>query len=239
MKTQLIMQDFGGRFSENPELHRSKLLKSGTWKNQRIVVVLPAGEMIPSLVALSYWNLMFPPNQPAVRILAQGMEVGHAYSTAVEQILQHPDLSKWEYMLTIEHDNTPPPDGVLRLIESMETHPEYSAIGGLYFTKGEDGVAQIWGDPKDPMINFRPQVPVTGRVQECCGTGMGFTLWRMSMFKDPNLPKPLFRTIASKEEGMGTQDLTFWRGARNLGYRCAIDNRVLVGHYDHTTGIIW
>jgi hypothetical protein len=120
------------------------------------------------------------------------MEVGEAYSTAIEQILQHPELRQWEYILTLEHDNCPPSDGVLKLLERMEERPEYSCIGGLYFTKGEGGVAQIWGDVKDPVTNYRPQLPdPKGGLVECYGTGMGFNLFRFSMFNDHNLQTPL------------------------------------------------
>jgi hypothetical protein len=160
-----------------------------------------------------------------------GMEVGDAYSNAIQEVLNHPELSQWEYILTVETDNAPPPDGLVKLIEDMEAHPEYACIGGLYWTKGESGVPQIWGDPKDAQLNFRPQVPRAEEVQECCGTGMGFNLWRMSMFKDERLRRPWFKTVAGKE-GVGTQDLYFWGDARKYGYRCAIDNRIRVGHYD-------
>ena len=68
---------------------------------------------------------------------------------------------------------------------------------------------------------------------------MGFNLWRLSMFKDERLAKPWFKTKCSKEEGVGTQDLAFWGDARKYGYRCAIDNRVLVGHLDHVNDITW
>jgi len=61
---------------------------------------------------------------------------------------------------------------------------------------------------------------------------MGFNLWRLSMFKDEKLRKPWFKTIASAEEGFGTQDLYAWGDFRKHGHRCAIDNRVLVGHFD-------
>ncbi|MEL4403161.1 hypothetical protein AAEJ42_23345, partial [Shewanella algae] len=80
---------------------------------------------------------------------------------------------------------------------------------------------------------YRPQPPVPGQLVECYGTGMGFNLWRMSMFKDKRIKKPWFKTKASKEEGVGTQDLAFWGEARKYGYRCAIDCDVLVGHYEH------
>jgi len=216
----------------------SRILQGSTWKKQRIIVILPASDSISTKVALSHWSLMFPPNQPVYRMVALGMEVGDAYSQAIENILSHPELSEWEYILTIEHDNVPPPDGVLNLLKRMDEHPEFACIGGLYWTKGQGGVPQIWGDPKDPVLNFRPQPPVPGELVECCGTGMGFNLWRMSMFKDKKLRRPWFKTIAGKE-GIGTQDLYFWGDARAHGYRCAIDCAVTVGHYDSTTGITW
>lgn len=237
MKPQLLMQDFGGVHNSRPETS-ARLLKGGSWKRQRIVVIIPADSMIPAKVALSHWNIIFPPNNGVVRILAQGMEVGDAYTTAIENILAHPELSGWEYVLTLEHDNMPPQDGVLKLIARLEAHPELACVGGLYYTKGEGGVPQIWGDPADPVLNFRPQLPVAGQLVECCGTGMGFNLWRMSMFKDEKLRRPWFKTLAGRE-GVGTQDLYFWGDARKYGYRCAIDCGVLVGHYDYATDIVW
>jgi hypothetical protein len=231
MKPELVIQDFGGVHNKDVKGARAHLLKGGTWKRQRIVVVIPAADTIPAKVALSHWNLAFPPNNGVVRILAQGMEVGDAYSTAIEQILAHPELSKWEYLLTIEHDNAPPPDGVLKLLERMEEHPELSCIGGLYYTKGHAGCPQIWGDPKDPVLNFRPQLPdPDGGLVECCGTGMGFNLWRLETFKDKKLRKPWFKT--QTKDGLMTQDLYAWQDLRKNGYRCAIDCSVRVGHYD-------
>ena len=148
-KPELVVTDFSGGHNADLGKTRARLIKGASWKRQRIVVVLPADAMIATKVALSHWNLAFPPNNGVVRILAQGMEVGEAYSAALEQILAHPELGSWEYMLTIEHDNMPPADGVLKLLERMEDHPELACIGGLYFTKGEGGVAQIWGDLRE------------------------------------------------------------------------------------------
>lgn len=233
----LVIQDFSGAHNADLGKTRARLIRGGSWKKQRIVVVLPAAAMIQAKVALSHWNMAFPPNNGVVRILAQGMEVGDAYSQAIEQVLAHPELSQWEYLLTVEHDNLPPSDGVLKLLEQMDAHPEYACIGGLYFTKGEGGVAQIWGDPFDPQVNFRPQLPVAGQLVECCGTGMGFNLWRLGLFRDKRLPRPLFQTRAGKD-GVGTQDLTFWASARKYGYRCAVDCAVTVGHIDDA-GMVW
>lgn len=238
MKPQLIMQDFGGAHNADKNGTSARLIRGASWKKQRIVVILPAADLIPAKVALTHWNLYFPPNNAVVRLLALGMEVGDAYSTTIEQVLANAELSKWEYILTIEHDNTPPPDGIIKLLERMEAHPELSCIGGLYFTKGEGGVAQIWGDPRDPILNFRPMQPdLNGGLVECCGTGMGFNLWRLQMFKDKRLRKPWF--VTQKKDGVSTQDLYAWTDFRKYGYRCAIDCSVRVGHHDHNTDTTW
>jgi hypothetical protein len=238
MKPEIVMVG-GGRHNETLEESASRILQGSSWKKNRIIVLVPSANKIDAKVYLSHCSLIFPPNNGVYRMLCLGMEVGQAYSEAIEGILAHPELKDWEYILTIESDNIPPQDGVLRLVESMDAHPEYACIGGLYWTKGEAGVPQIWGDLADPVLNFRPQVPRPGEVQECCGTGMGFNLFRLSMFKDEKLRKPWFKTIASAEEGVGTQDLYAWGDFRKHGYRCAIDNRVLVGHYESSTGITW
>ena len=234
MKPQLVIQDFGGEHGKDLEKTTARLIKGASWKKQRVVKLLPVGDEIPAKVVLSWLNLAFAPNNGMVRILTQGMEVGEAYSEAISQVLLHPELQNWEYILTVEHDNAPPPDGVIRLIEQMDQHPEFSCISGLYFTKGYGGCAQIWGDIRDPVINFRPQVPdPNGGLVECHGTGMGFALWRLAMFKDEKLRRPWFKTLKGHEgHGMGTQDLYFWGDARKYGYRCAVDCSVRVGHYD-------
>lgn len=228
MKPQLIE---AGRHNNNLATSTTRLVQGGSWKKQRTVMLIPAGATIPTKVYLSHCALIFPPNQAAHRMAAIGQEVGEAFSNSIAEVVNHPVLGQWEFLLTIEHDNCPPPDGLVKLIARMEQHPELAAIGGLYWTKGEGGVPQIWGDPRDPSVNYRPQPPVPGQLVECCGTGMGFTLFRMKMFKDDRLRKPWFKTVAGKE-GVGTQDLYFWGDARKYGYRCAIDCDVMVGHYD-------
>lgn len=241
MKPELVLAELKTAGYHNGDLKktRSRLDKSKAWKRQRIVVLIPAGTDIPTKVYLSHMNLAFPPNNSVARIAAIGMEVGQAFSTAIEQVLSHPELSQWEYILTIEHDNMPPADGVLKLLEHMEAHTEFDCIGGLYYTKGEGGVAQIWGDPTDHVLNFRPQLPdPNGGLVECCGTGMGFNLWRMSMFKDKKLRKPWFVTQKS-DKGLMTQDLYFWQDARKHGKRCAVACDVKVGHYDSKGDIVW
>jgi hypothetical protein len=229
------MSDAGLR-NDNLETSTTTYIQGASWKKQRGICLLPAGKTISTRVALSWRGLNCPPNQPWHFMAIEGCEVGDAYNRAIEGILAHPDLNQWEYILTVEHDNLPPHDGLSKLIKAMDEHPEFACIGGLYWTKGEGGVPQIWGDPKDPVLNFRPQPPVPGELVECCGTGMGFNLWRLSMFK--TVPKPWFVTKYGTE-GTGTQDLSFWGEARKHGFRCAVDCSVLVGHLDLESGVVW
>lgn len=230
----------GGRHNEDIEGSYQRVIKDIRYARDRarIVVIIPAINSIPAQVVLSHWSLIFPPNQPSYRILAIGHEVGQAFSNTFQGVIEHPELGQWEYILTIEHDNVPPSDGVIQLVKSMIEHPEYAAIGGLYWTKGEGGMPQIWGDPKDPILNYRPQPPLLDQVQECNGLGMGFTLYRTKMFRDKKLRRPFFVTRAGKD-GVGTQDLYFCEDAKKHGYRFAVDTRVKVGHFDPITEITW
>lgn len=236
MKPALITQDFSGQNNQNLPYLIERQIKQGHYKRQRIVVVIPTIEAIHPKVYLTHLNLLYPLNNPIRRMLAVGMEVGAAYESAFQAIVADQELVQWEYVLTLEADNMPPHDGILKLLEHMEAHPEYSAIGGLYFYKGPHGVAQIWGDPKDQFLNFRPQPPdLLDGLVECCGLGMGFTLFRMELFRDKKIGTPWFKT----NDGVYTQDLYFWAKAKPLGYRCAVACDVRVGHYEQKTDRIW
>jgi len=183
---------------------------------------------------------MTPMNQKFFRIFMTNMEVGDAYNAAIETILSNPELKNWKYVLTLEEDNMPPPDGLLKLYEGMK---KFDVIGGLYWTKGEGGQPMIYGDPKAIPLNFIPQIPLQETIQPCCGLGMGFTLFKLDIFKDPKLEKPWFKTCQEYIPGMGgktyTQDLFFFERAHKLGYKMACDTRVKVGHYSYEQDIVW
>jgi hypothetical protein len=185
-------------------------------------------------------GLMSPMNQKFIRTFAIGMEVGAAYTQTIEGILQHPDLSKWKYILTLEEDNAPPPDGLLKLYENMD---KYDVIGGLYWTKGVDGKPMCYGKHDVFPVNFAPFMPETDTVVRCNGLGMGFTLFKLDIFKNKKLPKPFFETVQKYIPGQGatsyTQDLKFFENAGKLGYKFACDSRVKVGHYDFENDQMW
>jgi len=222
-----------------------RLTETGSWKKQRIVYIIPSDNKIMAEVYLSHRSLVFPPNQAMVPFLIKGAEVGAAFQANIDLILGNPGLREFEYVFTIESDNIcSTGTEVLRLLAAMDKYPEYSAISGLYWTKGEGGVPQIWGDIKDPVQNYRPQVPQAGRVVECYGIGMGFALYRMEMFRElerKKVEKPWFKTLGKDpdDKGVGTQDLYFWgQKARPNGFRCAVDCSTTIGHIADD-GRIW
>ena len=232
MTPQILSSYQPGAHNENLDAAIARLEAEGAYRDLSTIIVVPALGTVPTKVVASWLSMYSPPNQRVVRMFALGMEVGAAYSRTIEQVLANPDLAHYKYLITLEHDNVPPPDGIPRLLNQMERHPEYAVISGLYFTKGPGGVAQMWGDPTDPVLNFRPIVPRPDALIEVNGTGMGFAAWRLSMFKDANLRRPWFQTTSSQYQGAYTQDLYFATDAKKHGYRFAVDCSIKVGHHD-------
>lgn len=212
----------------------ARILNSNTYKDLSTVWVTPSpdGKLDAQVVFQSWLSMAMPMNQKFMRVAIANGEVGKAYDAAVEMILR--DETKWKYMLTVEHDNLPPRDGLLKLYESID---KYDAIGGLYWTKGENGTPMIYGHPDDEDFSMVPQVPQPDVVQACLGLGMGFTLFNVDMFR--KIPKPWFHTADKVEDGEHTQDLYFFKKAAIYGYKFASDNRVKVGHMDLKTRKIW
>jgi hypothetical protein len=224
-----------GRHNQNLDGSISRLVKGKTYQNLATIWITPTrGQLKPKVVG-SWMSLMRPMNQPFVGpIFIENDEVGCAYQKAFEMVLDNPELAKqFKYILTVEEDNIPPPDGLLKLYESIE---DYDCIGGLYWTKGEAGQPMIYGDPKVMPRNFVPQVPLPNTIQHCNGLGMGFNLWKIDMFK--KLPRPWFKTVQEVGKGF-TQDLWFFNNASAAGFKFACDTRVKVGHLDPVTGIVW
>lgn len=199
-----------------------------------------------------YKRLIKPMNVPVLEMILKGYEVGEAYNNAVEAILSNPGTKDFKYMLTIEDDNLVPfiPNSggpLMMLYESIEKG--YDVVGGLYFTKGEYSLPLIYGDPKENAKSKSGMFKVRydykdkpDQLLECNGMGMGFTLFKMDIFKDKRFKKPFFKT-ASENTDNGqrayTQDLWFFEQARKLGYKVAVDTRVKVGHLDTKTERIY
>lgn len=220
-----------GKHNESLDESIKRLKKGRAYEDLSTIWLTVTRGQVPSAVLPSWFRVQTPMNTPIVRVFVEKQEVGEAYNETIESFIRDPNLSRFKYLLTVEEDNMPPEDGLLKLFESIK---DYDAVGGLYWTKGEGGQPMIYGAPDESPIHYRPQIPIPDTVQKCNGLGMGFTLFKMSMLKDPSIQRPLFRTAPGS-----TQDLYFFKNAAKRGYRFASDNRVKVGHLDPATGIVW
>lgn len=233
MTAKIYIENYEG-LKNSPERYKS-WEHLGLYRNLNTVWVTPTRGSCATRVAFSWMNVAGGPNSMLAKMCVEKMEVGKAYNEALITILSNPIFSRFQYMLTVEEDNTPPPDGLLRLFESIQ---KYDAVGALYWIKGEDGSPMIWGDPKEPGT-FIPQAPKPDTLQECNGLGMGFTLFRLDMFRNPGFEfGNWFKTVGTATDFM-TQDLYFFKKAQELGYKFAVDTRVRVGHLDTETGVLW
>lgn len=239
-KPVILVPDNAGIHNASDYVER--LTKEKTYRDLSTIIVCPTRGLIPARIVQAWQGMIKPMNQKVLGpIFMEGMEVGEAYNQVITMILENPDLSKFKFMLTLEEDNAPPPDGLIKLYESID---EYDAVGGLYWTKGEGGQPMCYGDPAVMPISFVPQIPTPDTVTPCNGLGMGFTLFRIEMLKDKRFDYgEWFKTKQEVMPGGGvqmmTQDLWFFGKARELGYKFACDARVKVGHYDASTQIMW
>ena len=226
-----------------------------------------------SPIFVEAWKrLIKPMNVPVLEMVVQGMEVGAAYSTAIENILANPALNKFKYILTVEDDNIipfmPNTQGPLMMLYDDIEKFKLDVVGGLYWTKGNPSMPLLYGDPKEKREAsagmFKVRFPAKkqkkrrygklnddgsdwtdGEVVLANGMGMGFTLFKLDIFKDARLKKPFFETISdhgtTEKPGVRlyTQDLQGMERIRELNYKIAIDTRIKVGHLDVRSSIIY
>ena len=226
---------------------RVNVLPGSTYRDVSTVVVIPTRGLLHWRWVQAKGNLIAPMNAKRCELWAAGDEVGHAYNKLVQTVLDHPDLGKFRYILTIEDDNIVPPDAHIRLLESIEWG-KFDAVSGIYFTKGDVNMPMAYGDPAEHartgVLDFRPrdvrEALAAGQIMPVNGIGMGCALWRMDLFRE--IPPPWFVTVADlgpKGPVGFTQDLYFCKRAVELGRTLAVDLRVRVGHLDVNTGIIY
>ena len=222
---------------------QQRLIKGSSYKNLSTVILCPTrgGRSLTPKWVSSILGLMRPMNQMCVGpIFIEGMEVGQAYNAGIEMILANPQLRDFKYVLTLEDDVLPPPDGLIKLYECMKN---FDVAGALYWTKGEGGMAMCYGSVHDIPLSFAPQLPIANTMQECRGLGMGFNLFKLDMFKDERIEKPWFKTLQEWDEQKGgkgyTQDLYFYEKAGKVGYKFCCYTSVKAGHFDDSANMIW
>jgi len=239
---------------------RVKHIPGSTYRDASTVIIIPTrgdyqtpdGKKVSGLVhqsVISSWQaLIAPMNQKRAILFTSGHEVGHAYNALIQNILAHPELSKWKYVLTLEDDNLVPPDAHIRLLESMNWGG-YDAVSALYFTKGEVNMPMAYGDPAEyartGQLEFRPrdvrEALAAGQIMPVNGIAMGCALWKMDLFRA--IPAPWYVTLNDLVPGQGvvgmTQDLEMCAKSVRAGKRFAVDLRVKVGHLDVASGTVY
>lgn len=225
-----------------------------TYRDCSTVVIVPTRgtpwePSLPPRFVSALQGLLVPMNQPRSLLFSCGHEVGKAYNETIKLVLNTPGM-KFKYVLTVEDDNLPPPDGHVRLLESIHEH-HLDAVSGLYFTKSDAARPMAFGDPErfatTGMLEFLPrdvrQAVAERKILPVNGLAMGFTLWRLDLFRE--IEPPWFVTAQECGPDSGgftknfTQDLDFCLKARLKGKRFAVDCRVKVGHLDKETGEVY
>lgn len=237
-----------------------------SYRDRSTVLVCPTRGFIDTRVLDSWQVMIAPPNQKKIGpIFARGYEVGKAYSRLIANILEHEHLRTWKYVLTLEDDNIIPPDAHIRLLEVLESHPEFDAVAGLYHMKDAARTPMAYGDAADfrrtGKTNYWP-LPISkldpnGGPVEVCGIPMGCTLWRMDLFRE--VPPSHFVTLSdwiltkdglvrhdeiTVEQSVGakrdmTQDMAYCEVALGKGKRFAVVPSVPVGHLDAQNGMVY
>ena len=235
---RILVGESVGSNNEDLEKAIERVEKSKMYEDQSTIIVCPTRGVFPTRVVQSWMKLQKPMNQAvAGPIFAESMKVDVAYESLIEYSLSNDYLKTFKYILTIEEDNLPPVDGLIKLYQSMD---KYDVVGGLYWGKGDNGFPMIFGDPATPG-DFKPCKHKLGEVQEANGLGMGFNLFKLDVFK--NIEQPWFKTAQGKDEDGNeqqmAQDLYFYKKAAEKGYKFACDNSILVGNYDSKSDKIW
>jgi len=218
-----------------------RVLKAESYREQTVVMLMPTIKPIHPKVAFSWLSVMTPANHRVFRMAVTGGEVADAYNVAIRHVLETKTLSDMRYVCTFESDNIVPPHGLLQLLGDIAEF-DLDGVAGCYFTKGPGGVCQCWGKFGEVPHNFRPFIPPPNSVTRCNAIAMGFSLFKLDLFK--RVSQPWFKTVqhfsdSFQHESLMTQDMFFCRkAAQEAGAKFAVSTRVLVGHID-ADSIIW
>jgi hypothetical protein len=180
--------------------------------DQSTVIVVPTRGQIDSETVEHWLGLLVAPNQKRLGpLFARGYKVDAAYNALVAQVLAHPALSRFKYLMTLEDDNLPSLDAHLRLLETIESGP-WDAVSGLYHTKDVLRTPMAYGDPTSLTrgeVDFSAaQMPANIECPPDCGSSckthvlevngipMGCALWKLDLFRQ--LQPPWFVTVGDR-----------------------------------------
>src|ERR1043165_5943263 len=89
-----------GRHNGQMEDSVARLIRGNSYRDLSTIWITPTRSDIKPRVVSSWIALMRPMNQPFLGpLFIEGDEVGVAYQKAFDMVLDHPELSKWKYIL--------------------------------------------------------------------------------------------------------------------------------------------
>lgn len=222
-----------------------------SYQDKSIVCVIPTRGMVDVRVVDSWFKLITPINHKFTKLFMANGDLDNAYNTAIITILNHPELKDRRWVLTMEDDNIPPPDGILKLVDSMlENNNEFRAISGTYWTKPSRDVIEhapiAFGCPDIGEWNMMaPPLTEDGSVVPCCLIPLGFTLIDTNVFRE--LEYPWFKTLEQHDTSRGifeqnvgaTPDSYFFQKMWQKNMKIGCRGDIKVGHLDSKTNQIW
>lgn len=148
-------------------------------------------------------------------------------------IAEHAISQGAEWILFLDDDVLFPPDTLLKLLQSGK-----DIIGGVYWSKSDPCVPLMFRDHmKGPYLDWH-----AGDLIRVDAMGMGLTFIKTKVFKA--LPKPWFSEnyvyhnldITDKRNIGTTEDLYFYKKARDFGFEVWCDTSIQAQHYEARSG---
>lgn len=148
-----------------------------------------------------------------------GLPTDKAYNEAVLMAMRE----GCDYLLTVEDDTYPPPDGLIKLLQHR-----LDIVGGWYRKRREP----LEGVPIIIKGGERTDLKPDGELCEVYTIPQGFTLFRIDVFR--NIPHPWFVTTPQL-----SQDSFFSQRARDAGYKLWCDTDIRCQHIDRISGKVY
>lgn len=189
-------------------------------------------------------NLALPTNINRIQVHKDGMEVGEARQSCIEDCMKLPNRP--EFVFFLDYDVIPQWDAVTKLLYRARHFPDYDIFAGVYCLKSsvaEPLIYKDWG--AGPFWDWAVGDLLTEGIT---GIHMGCTLIRMSLFDRLDYKTtPAFLTEnyhyvkdGAVHSNRGTEDLYFCRRAvEEAGAKILVDTSVLCGHQNFESGQIF
>jgi hypothetical protein len=126
--------------------YTNKVVDSGVADfTNRLLLATPTLGSIRMEWAAARYGMAVPSNFSKVdmqQYMSSFIPIRYTIADAQNMIINEAVQSGYEWLLLIEDDTIPPPDGLIRFNEYIR-HAKYPVVSGLYFTRS---------DPSDPMV---------------------------------------------------------------------------------------